>query len=48
MYGKTGSAAVAAGAVPASGIEATWMLLAVVMVAAVAAAIWRLIPRAEE
>ena len=48
MYAKTASAAGAAGMLPVTGIEVSWMLLAGVTLIAAGAALWRLVPRREE
>lgn len=48
MYGKTASAAGAAGILPVTGVEISWMVLAGVTLIAAGAALWRLVPRRQE
>ena len=47
MYGTNVSGPGVA-ALPFTGIEVGWMLLAAIMLLAVGASIWRLVPREEE
>ena len=48
MYGKTATTGASMASLPFTGLDAGWMLLAAVMLMAVGAAVWRLVPREEE